>query len=213
MKMLLCAATELEIAPTLFWLEQAGRHPVTVLVTGVGMLSATYALTRSININRPDFIVQAGIGGGLRTEMGLGDVVAIRQETVGDLGVEESGGFRPVFALNLPGVNSWPWQDGWLRNDSPQLQTAGVPVVDAVTVNEITTAKQRIRHYRDTLGVAVESMEGAALHFVALQEKIPFLQLRSLSNFIGERDKDKWRLKDSIFNLNRELQRLLKTFA
>jgi futalosine hydrolase len=31
-------------------------------------------------------------------------------------------------------------------------------------------------------------MEGAALHFVCLQEDISFIQLRAISNFVGERD-------------------------
>jgi futalosine hydrolase len=52
-------------------------------------------------------------------------------------------------------------------------------------------------------------MEGAALHYVALMEKIPFLQLRSLSNFVGERDKNKWLMKEAIINLNLELQSLI----
>jgi futalosine hydrolase len=35
-------------------------------------------------------------------------------------------------------------------------------------------------------------MEGAALHYTCLMEKIPFMQLRSISNYIAERDKSKW---------------------
>jgi futalosine hydrolase len=52
-------------------------------------------------------------------------------------------------------------------------------------------------------------MEGAALHYVALCEKIPFLQLRAVSNYVGERDKNKWALREAIANLNMELQRIL----
>jgi futalosine hydrolase len=52
-------------------------------------------------------------------------------------------------------------------------------------------------------------MEGAALHYIAILEKIPFLQIRSLSNFIGERDKQQWKLKESITSLNQALQVIL----
>ena len=48
-------------------------------------------------------------------------------------------------------------------------------------------------------------MEGAAFHFVCLQQNIPFLQLRSISNKVGERNKTKWNLIEAIVNLNREL--------
>jgi futalosine hydrolase len=53
-------------------------------------------------------------------------------------------------------------------------------------------------------------MEGAALHYVCLQENIPFLQIRSISNRVGERDKAKWEFKEAIKNLNKELAVLLK---
>ena len=55
-----------------------------------------------------------------------------------------------------------------------------------------------------------ESMEGAALHYVCLMENIPFVQIRSISNYIGERNKKKWNMMDSINNLNIELIKLLK---
>ena len=54
----------------------------------------------------------------------------------------------------------------------------------------------------------IETMEGAALHYVCLQEDIPFIQIRTISNFVGERDKTKWKLKDAIENLNIELDKL-----
>lgn len=54
----------------------------------------------------------------------------------------------------------------------------------------------------------IESMEGAALHYVCLMEKIPFLQIRSISNHIGERDKRKWNMKEAILRLNQEIIRL-----
>ena len=55
-------------------------------------------------------------------------------------------------------------------------------------------------------------MEGAALHYVCLSEKIPFLQLRSVSNYVGERDKNKWAVREAIANLNIELQKILIKF-
>ena len=65
-----------------------------------------------------------------------------------------------------------------------------------------------MQHYRN-LGAEIESMEWAALHYVGLMEKIPFLQIRSLSNFAGERDKGKWKIKEAIASLNLELENIL----
>ena len=52
-------------------------------------------------------------------------------------------------------------------------------------------------------------MEGAALHYVCLHEKIPFLQLRTVSNYVGERNKTKWNIADAFENLNLELVTLI----
>jgi futalosine hydrolase len=53
-------------------------------------------------------------------------------------------------------------------------------------------------------------MEGAAFHYVCLQQKINFLQLRGISNDVGQRDKSKWKLKESVENLNKELFKIMK---
>ncbi len=53
----------------------------------------------------------------------------------------------------------------------------------------------------EKFGAEVESMEGAAFHYVCLQQKINFLQLRSISNRVGERDKSKWKLKRQLKTL------------
>jgi futalosine hydrolase len=52
-------------------------------------------------------------------------------------------------------------------------------------------------------------MEGAALHYVCLQSGVPFLQLRSVSNTVGVRDKTKWDIKLAITRLNETLIPLL----
>jgi futalosine hydrolase len=41
-------------------------------------------------------------------------------------------------------------------------------------------------------------------------EGVPFLQLRSMSNYIGERNKQRWDMKASIANLNAALIETVK---
>src|SRR5439155_3535659 len=74
--------------------------------------------------------------------------------------------------------------------------------VTGVTVNEITTRKERIKQLVKKYNPVVESMEGAALHYVCRQTNTCFLQMRTISNYIGERDKSKWMIKESLGNLN-----------
>jgi futalosine hydrolase len=212
MQLLLCASTEFEIRPTIDFIREQNAQNVNVLITGIGMVATTYSLSKTILSKRPDFIFQAGVAGCLDKKLPLTKIVLVENENIGDLGVEENGTFKTLFDLNLLEKNFFPWKEAKLSNNIEQLKSSGLTIVDGVTVNEITTSRDRTVYYRDGLNASVESMEGAALHYVALQEKIPFLQIRSLSNFVGERDKSKWVMDVAIDNLNVELKRLLTKY-
>ena len=69
-----------------------------------------------------------------------------------------------------------------------------------------------IKFYRDAFEPVTESMEGAALHYVCLMEKVPFVQIRGISNYIGERNKQKWEMMDSIINLNDTLIKTINDY-
>jgi futalosine hydrolase len=216
MSILLCAATEKELASTIDFLQHADTgYEVDILITGVGLSSCTYHLTKQIHIKQPSFIIQAGIAGSLDESLHLGDVVIVEKDQIGDEGVMEKNVFKSVFELNWREVNNFPWQDGKLFNNTIDLfQEEGFPLVTGVTVNEITTDERRIAYYKNSLQAKIETLEGAAFHYVALMEKIPFLQLRSISNYIGDRDKAKWMLSESLSNLNSALQLVLhKVFS
>lgn len=211
MQILLCAATQLELQPTIDHIHQNGlAGKVDVLVTGVGLLAATYALTKKVLTARPALIIQAGVAGALNEQLPLGSLVYVGTEAVGDEGVYENGTFHSLFSLGLAAPNAHPWHQGRLPNPHlAQLAPAGTKIAAGVTVNEISTDQEQVIYYRDRLGADIESLEGAALHYVALKEAVPFLQVRSISNYIGERDKSKWVLREAIANLNTELQTIL----
>ena len=128
---------------------------------------------------------------------------------IGDQVVEENGKLKTIFDLGLQPHNTFPFEDGWLVNRGRSLEKIVLEKVDAITTNEITTADHKVRLYKDTYQPTLESLEGAALHYVALMENIQFIQLRSISNYIGERDKKKWRLQESITTLNKALVEML----
>jgi futalosine hydrolase len=214
MHILLCAATEFEIAPTKRYFEETPlkAHRLDFLITGAGLLPATYGLTRYLSNNKPDLVIQAGIGGSLDQKLNLGETFVILSDCIADSGVEEDNTFKTLFDLHLADANAYPWSKGKLVNPSfLLLAKTTLPLAEGITVNEISTNETRISYYKEKWNAQIESLEGAALHYVALQEKIPFLQMRSISNYIGERDKTKWVLQRAIFNLNKEMQRILPT--
>jgi futalosine hydrolase len=90
------------------------------------------------------------------------------------------------------------------------LTLTSLEPVKGITVNEITTHPDRIRWHQQNTAAVVESMEGGALHYVCLQENIAFLQLRSVSNAIGVRDKTKWNIPLAIDRLNQQLIQVIQ---
>src|SRR5215217_8646658 len=209
MQILLCAATEFEIKPVIDFINNKRLANIRPLVTGIGLTATAYQITRTVCIQKPRLLIQAGIAGSLDERFGLKEVVVVKSDTIGDIGVEENGSFNSLFDLQLNGRDAFPWTNGQLCNRSEILNHLNLSTVNSVTVNEISTNKKRIEYYKNNLNASIESMEGAALHYVGLMENIPFLQIRSLSNFVGERDKNKWQIKEAISNLNLELQRLI----
>jgi futalosine hydrolase len=222
MHILLTAATSLEIQPTLDALGSLQALRCDRLITGVGALPATWSLLRQIDSERPDLILQAGIAGSF-TPLTPGETLAIREETLGDLGVWEDGRFKSLFDLGLARPDQPPFSEGRLVNPYTHLLAfTGLRPVSAITVNEITTDPARIAWHRGTAEnsrgapfqqferPAVETMEGAALHYVGLREKIPFLQIRSVSNEVGIRDKSRWDIGTAVNALNGYLLSLLQ---
>ena len=211
MNLLLCAATELEIRPTIEFINCHNKN-IGILITGIGLTAATHQLTRSVLKQKPDFIIQAGIAGCIDLQLPLGKIVIVAEEVIGDLGVKENGQFKSLFNVGLVNRNEFPWKNGRLSNNMDSLKKTGLTIVNGVTVNEISTDPEKINFYKEELNAGIETMEGAALHYVALMENIPFLQIRSLSNFAGERDKSKWVMDFAIAGLNVELQKILSKF-
>jgi futalosine hydrolase len=207
---LLVAATAKEIAPFLTHFRDSGNPmPVDILITGVGLTATSYALTKQIQIKRPHCIIQAGVAGCFDKNIPPGSVVVVKQDTIADLGVVNNRKLETMFSLGLAKANTTPFKKGWLVNSNTNLvKISGLKPVRAISVNHISTSRQILELYRDNFNPVVESMEGAALHYVAIMEKIPFLQLRAVSNYIGERNKARWRLREAIGALNEELLKI-----
>jgi futalosine hydrolase len=213
MQILVTAATDMEIRPLAIYLAKnnftLGRNKIKILITGIGSVATSYSLTNYCNKTSSDIIIQAGIAGCF-TENSLGEVFAVKEEIFADLGVWENKKFNTIFDLKLSGKNDIPYKNGLLINPYKKLLAlSSSKKIKGITINEITTDKKRIAWYKQNFSPVVESMEGAAFHYVCLQQKVPFVQLRATSNYVGERNKTKWKMKEAINNLNEKLIFLL----
>jgi futalosine hydrolase len=205
MNLLIVAATKFEIEP--FFKE---KNNTEILITGVGIPATVYHLVKKISEKNYDFVIQAGIAGAFNDDMNLTEVVQVDKDTFADLGIQENGNFQTLFDMGFSQKNDFPFTDGWLINPLSFLQKNHLPAVKGITVNKIGDDAFQNKMITEKFSPAVESMEGAAFHYVCLLERINFLQLRAISNRVGQRDKSKWKLKEYIENLNKELLNIIE---
>lgn len=204
MRILLVAATQQEIEPYC----RDNKH-VDILITGVGVPPALYHIQKKILQQPYDLVIQAGIAGSFTEDLEPGKVVVIKQDTFGDIGMEEGGNFTSIYKTGFYAKDEFPFVDGWLVNPNDLLNSFSLPVVKAITVSKVSDSKVQLHQFINSFSPQVESMEGAALHYICLQENRSFLQLRGISNFVGERNKTAWRMKEAIENLNFNLAQII----
>ena len=211
MRVIISAATVAEWMPSFLninalYTGESQRLKLQYHQSGIGMLAASFALTKLAIEDKPDLIIQVGIAGTFDTTQPLGTVVVINEETLGDLGVEEDGKWKDLFDLKLEKSSYHPFEKRKLPNQwLTKYNLLGLQEVSGITVNEISTNQERIQKLMKKYNPTIESMEGAALHYVARETSIPFIQIRAISNYIGERDKSNWQMKLAIDNLNQTL--------
>ena len=205
MNLLVVAATESEIKTFI-----KNNKRADVLITGVGIPATVFHLTKQLVQKEYDLAIQAGIAGTLNLTLAPAEVAMVETDTFGDIGIDEKGTFTTLFETGLAHENDFPYNGGWLVNEHKYFRHPSLFVAKGITVNKIIDDETQIKKIREKFEADIESMEGAAFHYVCLQQKIQFLQLRSISNVAGERDKSKWMMKEAINNLNIELKKLVK---
>ena len=211
MRVIITAATVAEWMPSFLemnklYTSESQRLQVRFHQSGVGMLATAVSLTRLVWEEKPDLVIQAGIAGCFDQSIPLGKVIIVNEEVLADMGVEEDGKWKDIFDLKLEKSSYHPFEKRKLPNPwLTKFNFLKLPEVNAITINEISTNKERIQELIKKYNPTIESMEGAALHYVCREANIPFLQIRAVSNYVGDRDKKNWEIKLAISNLNQTL--------
>ena len=196
-RILLIAATQQEILPYL----QTNHHH-DVLITGVGIPSTVFRLTRQLAHHHYDLVIQAGICGAFENSFAkAGHEVQVTREAFGDLGAFENGQFLDLQQLELNFDPIW-FQAGGIKTDLPEVK--------GITVQTVTNDKTILTALAAKWQADVETMEGAAANYVCQQKQVSFVQIRAISNTVGARDKSHWHTGDAITNLNNALMSIVK---
>jgi futalosine hydrolase len=220
-KLIVTAATAIEIEPFVRYLEsnyqslsphvfQNKDYQIHITISGVGMMSTAYSMATHFAQQDFDAAMQVGIAGAFDTELKLGSLVAVISEQYGDLGAEDNGRFIDIFELGFIEKDIYPFEKGKLNNSKPWLIGEALPNVSSLSVNSVSGEDETIEARKKHFDCQIESMEGIAFHYACLRQQIPFVQIRSISNYVTPRNKAEWKIKLAIDNLN---QYLIETFS
>jgi futalosine hydrolase len=159
---------------------------VDILETGVGPVEAAIATATELAKRPYAAVINVGIGGAFRGRAKVGETVLVVADALADLGLE---GGAP---LTLPGGATLAEREeadpGLVRRlaDLDLLRGKGV------TVSSVTTTEATARRLRERYDADVESMEGFSVLRAAAVARVPALQIRGVSNYVGPRADGEW---------------------
>ena len=119
MRILIVAATSIEVAPVLASLRELSErgprltryahsaHDIDVLITGVGMVATAAWCSRVLALARYDVALNFGVCGSFDRALKPGDVVQVVTDRIAELGAEDGEAFLSIHELNLPGEHEF----------------------------------------------------------------------------------------------------------
>jgi futalosine hydrolase len=223
MKLLIISATSIEIKPLINGLGKGRvlQHHVTryrykqydidLLITGVGMVPTAVFTSIVLGKYKYDVVFNVGICGSFNRDIPLGTVLNIASDCLPETGAEDGEHFLSLIDLKLLDQDEFPFNGGKLINDSifDSNLINGLLIATGVTVNTVHGNSLNIDAFLKRQQVDIESMEGAAFMFSCKLHKNRHIQIRSVSNYIEDRDVSKWDIPLAVQNLNQFLFELL----
>ena len=191
MKTLIVAATNSEITSETI-------KSLPNLIAGVGMVNTAINLTKELVENEYDLVVNMGVSGSFSSDILIGDVVEVVEDSFSEIGFENGVSFSEFSELNV--------KTSYEIKGETTLRK-----VKSITVNTVHGNEKSIDEIVKTLNPDIESMEGAAVFQVCKKFKIPCVQIRSISNKVEIRNKENWNLELAISNLNKEVEKFILT--
>jgi len=170
-------------------------HPterVDVLVGGVGAAAAAARTATALCGTPYTRILSAGIGGGFAGRAEIGDVALATRSIAADLGAESAEGFLSVADLGF-GVDGHDADADLLGALRAALPGAAVGAVLTVATVTGSAARAQALIARHPSAVA-EAMEGYGVATAAADAGVPFAEVRTISNLVGPRDREAWRI-------------------
>ncbi|GAA1979896.1 futalosine hydrolase [Catenulispora subtropica] len=179
---------------------QRRAHGLTVIVTGAGPAAAATGAAWVLATEPYELAVSVGIGGGFAPRAPIGSVAVSTRVAAADLGADSPGGFLPVEDLGFAPRVDQP-DERWGKRIATALGEAGLTVVTGavLTVSTATgTAERAAQLLERHPDAAAEAMEGFGVASAATMAELPFVEIRAISNAVGPRDREAWRIGEAL---------------
>jgi futalosine hydrolase len=179
-------------------LPTAAGQRIVVEVAGVGPAAAAARTGKLLAGRQFRGVVSAGIAGGFAGRAAVGSIVIGARSIAADLGAESPDGFLSVDELGFG--TSVVESDATLLTALTGILPAAA-VGDILTLSTVTGTDATAERLRARFPEAVaEAMEGYGVGIAT--DGIPFLEMRTISNPVGPRERDKWRFPEALAALS-----------
>ena len=126
------------------------------------------------------------------------EVVNVIDDEFAFWGSEDHDDYLSVFDLNLQMADETPFTNKKLIPLPTDFSIATYKKVHGLTVQTVTGSSTSLLKLNKYYEADIESMEGAAVFYVANQFGISALQLRAISNFVEPRNRESWKIKEAL---------------
>ena len=193
------------------------KHTRMLLLTcGVGPLNAALGLQSFLAAHpQTDMVINTGIAGSYDLDLlPIGSVCVASAEIWPEYGIRTGSGPADPELLGFPlsGQDTSPvWNR--IELDPRQMSNygdvfnetlpAGWTAAASLTVAGVSGTLEVARELAGTFNAGMENMEGFALAYVCRNKKIPFSEVRTISNLAGSRNSRDWNFRDAFSSLAR----------
>jgi futalosine hydrolase len=214
MRILIVAATDTELVLLLKSKIKLQASSFQILVTGIGMVSTAFALGKELALNKYDLAINAGIAGSYNRNIRIGEVVNVVSDTIYEMGAEDGNNFIPFHKLDVEKLSEINTGEGIIINNSPINNEAvrKLRMVKAISVNTINGNEEKIKKIIADFNPDIETMEGVAFMYACSKVKLPYLQIRSISNYVEKRNTNNWKINLAIDNLNKTILEIINSY-
>ena len=155
-------------------------------------------LTDKLSQNNYDWVINIGVAVSFKSNFNIGDVVEVIDDEISELGYED-------------GLNFFQFTQFDIKCKFNNQSRTQLPKVKAITVNTVHGNQKSIDNVVKKFNPDIESMEGAVVFQVCEYFNVKCMQIRSISNKVEARNKLNWNLPLAIQNLNKEVEKIIKS--